>query len=152
MTAMYCTFDIVYRCKDYDGFLHQPRGTGSRSQCFSGTFLSNAMMSSVVTAWKADKLDVAWSLTSACNWCARCSGTNPIHLGCDVVGEFIRRQRFGDDGCGGFNSAFTCDHNARVCSLWWSRSKNSLLAPGRDRLIRFRPSVDSLKETHLHLF
>jgi len=34
-------------------------GTGSRLQCFDGTFLSIAMISSVVTAVKADKLDVA---------------------------------------------------------------------------------------------
>jgi len=140
-------------------------GTGSRSQCFGGTFLSNAMFSCVVTAWNADKLDVAWSSTSAT--VARCGGTNPIHLGCEVVGEFIRRRRLGDDGWWWLQQCIhlrplrsivmsvLCDclgpvrletgfeHYSLMCKL---------LAPGREQLICLHLSVDSFEVTPLDLF
>jgi len=56
------------------------------------------MISSVVTAWKTDELDVARGSTSATGELAVAARMPCIHLGCEVVGEFIRRRRLGDDG------------------------------------------------------
>jgi len=110
-------------------------GTGSRSQCFGGTFLSIAMISSVVTAWKADKLDVARTSTSATGAFA-VAARIPFTLAV----KWLTNSSAVDDsvttvGCG-FNSAFTCDHNARVSCLFsvknsvqydWKRDWNTIL-------------------------
>jgi len=120
--------------------------TGSRSQNFGGIFLSNAIISSVVTA-----------------------GTNPIHRGCEVFGKLIRRRRLSEDGSWWLQQ---CIHLRPQCSnvlfilcdgldpvrleteLEYHSLMCKLLAPGRERLfcLTLRLLVDSLEVTRLDLF
>jgi len=119
-------------------------GTGSRSQCFGGTFLSNAMISSVVTAWKADKLDVARDSTSATGALAVARTHSPwLWSGWQIYPQTTTRWRW-LVVASTVHSLATTTLECRVYSLWlsWSRTglehhslMCKLLAPGREWLI-----------------
>ena len=91
-------------------------GIGSRSQCFGGTFFSSATISLVVTTGKSDKLAVAQGSISGTGALAVATRL-PFTLAMKWLAKSSADDNSVSTGGGGFNSAFACDHNARVSCL-----------------------------------